>query len=117
MGQIDLPDFDFLMDMINIIGSLSTKKENLELDIISLEARVVIVATTDEKYFVGGKPPSMSFVEATYKRTGFDGEIMQKRRELAVVSSELEVARKSFDLAKQKIEVWRSLQANERSMA
>jgi len=115
-NQIDLPDFDDLMDRIQTIGKLSEEKEYIEIEIMVREADIVRTVTTDKNYFINDKPPAMNFVEATYKRTGLNGELVEYRQRLANVSARLEVARKSYDLLKSRIEVWRSIQANERSL-
>lgn len=117
MKQVDLPDFEDLTGMIDKIGELSLKKEKLELDISLREADVFRVCMTDELFFMNGKPPAVSYVEATYKRTGLQGDIIPLRVELAEVTARLEVARKSYELMKIKIDTWRSQQATERSLS
>jgi hypothetical protein len=104
------------MDRIETIGSLSEEKEVLEIEIMVREADVVRTVVNDPAYRVGDKPLAMNFIEATYKVTGLNGELVTPRRQLATVIARLEVARKSYDLLKTRIEVWRSIQANERSL-
>lgn len=114
--NLDLPDFNDLMDRIEVIGKLSEERENLELEIIIREADVVRTVVNDPAYRTEGKPLAMNFIESTYKRTGLNGELIEPRRRLANIIARLEVARKAYDLLKTKIEVWRSIQANERSL-
>jgi hypothetical protein len=110
-----LPDFDDLQRLIENIGYLSLEKEKLAIDIMMAEANIVRTCTTDAKYFANGKPPTMSFLDATYKQTGFDGELVPLRHQLARVTASLEVMRKTYDLTKNRIEVWRSEQATQRA--
>jgi hypothetical protein len=112
---MELPDFDDLQRLIENIGNLSLQKETLEIDIMMAEATTIRTCTTDPKYFSGGKAPTMSFLEATYKQTGLDGEIVPLRYKLADVTARLEILRKTYDLTKNRIEVWRSEQATQRS--
>ena len=115
MAQIDLPDFDDMQKVIEKMSDLSLKIELLKLEIEVAESEIVTTCMTDTRFFVGGKPPSMSLITSTFARTGLNGELVPKRQELAKLESLLEVLRRSYDLMKSRIDVWRSLQANERA--
>jgi hypothetical protein len=46
--------------------------------------------------------------------TGFDGELLKKREQLAELESELEYLRMRYELDKIVIDVWRTQSANKR---
>jgi hypothetical protein len=112
---IDLPDFDDLQGQIEDIGKLAQQKAELEIAIKCRESEITREATTDTKYFTGGKAPSQAFIDNAFKYTGFADELIPTRQSLAITEAQLEVARKTFDLMKAKIDVWRTQVANERA--
>jgi hypothetical protein len=111
-----LPDFDDLVKVAQDISALQYKKLMLEAKIKEAEANVFKLAFTDEKFFQGGKPASVTFIENTYKYTGLDNSIVPLRTELAEVTAKLEEHRILFDIYKNMLDVWRTLSASERSV-
>ena len=109
-----LPDFDDMMKVSDEIGDLLLAKLKLEAEIKSKEAETILKVTTDEKYFVGGKPPSMSFADSTYKVTGLAGELIPMRESLAETTANLEKKKIQYDVYKNLLDMWRTLAANER---
>jgi hypothetical protein len=109
-----LPEFDILFDIVNNAAELSAKKIFLENEIKQKEAETVLKVTTEEAYFIGGKPPSMSFVENTYKFLGINNEILPLRNQLAELVSALEKLRGTLDIYKEMLGTWQTLSANER---
>lgn len=109
------PDFDDVMEIIDRIRELSVESMLLSNKIKFMESDIVQKATEDTKYFVSGKPPSMTYVNSTYKVTGFDGELKELRNELAEIESELEYRKNLFSLKKDMLEVWRTESANQRA--
>jgi hypothetical protein len=114
MAEIMLPDFEDLYALIEVIKVLSLRKAKLELEIKYDEGQVVAIATTDPAYLVGGKIPSMAFIDSTLKISGINGSLLPKRQELAEVAANLEEKKLILDMKKTQIEVWRTLSANER---
>ena len=112
-----LPEFDDLFAIVNNAAELSAKKLFLENEIKQKEAETVLKVTTEEKYFIGGKPPSMSFVENTYKYLGIDNEILPLRQQLAEMISSLDKLRGTLDIYKEMLGVWQTLSANERRIS
>lgn len=110
-----LPDFSEFMSVTEEIGKLLYTKLLLEKEIKRLEANVVTEAMVNDKYFIGGKPASMSYLESTLKFTGLDGEIVPLREELARVTGKLEESKLRLYVYKDMLEVWRTLSANERN--
>jgi len=109
-----LPDFDDMMNVSSEIGDLLLDKLKLETSIKSAEADTILKVSTEEKYFVGGKPPSMSFAENTYKVTGLAGELIPMREKLAEITANLEKKKIQYDVYKNMLDMWRTLAANER---
>ena len=109
-----LPDFDDMMKVSGEIGDLLLEKLKSETEIKSKEAETILKVMTDEKYFVGGKPPSMSFADSTYKVTGLEGELVPMRESLAEITANLEKKKIQYDVYKNMLDMWRTLAANER---
>ncbi|HAQ02981.1 TPA: hypothetical protein DCQ22_03770 [Candidatus Nomurabacteria bacterium] len=112
-----LPDFEILFELVNRAAEISSTKLFLENEIKQKEAETVLKVTTEEKYFMGGKPPSMSFVENTYKFLGTEGELLPLRHQLAEVISSLEKLRGTLDIYKEMLGTWQTLSANERRIS
>lgn len=110
-----IPDFDEFMKLVDEIGFLSFNKMSLEKDIKTAEANVVRECITSDKYFQGGKPPSMSYIESTYKYTGLNNEILPLRERYADLSAQLDKRKLQLSVYRDMLEVWRTLSANERS--
>jgi len=112
-----LPDFDDLTKLVNEIGELSVKKLKLEAEVKAKETDIMRTALTSETYFVGGKAPSVAYVESVYKFTGFNGELLPIRDSLADVAGELEKRRLLLYVYKDMLELYRTMSANERTSA
>jgi hypothetical protein len=110
-----IPDFDELMKVSTEITSLMYRKMLIESQIKDREATIFKIANTEEKYFQGGKAPSVAYIENTLKYRGLDGELLPMRTELASVTSELEGKKLQMDIYKTMIEVWRTLCSNQRT--
>jgi len=110
-----IPDFDMLETVANDIVELSRQKGLLEVKIKFEESEVVKKATSQPEFFQGGKPPSMAFIESTYKYQGFTGELIALRQELVEVTAKLEKARLTWEIFKQQFEIYRTESANNRA--
>lgn len=109
-----IPDFDDMLKLADEIAELLFKKLILDKEIKTAEAEVVRKATTEEQYFIGGKPPTYSFIDSTYKYTGLNKELIPLREEQAKVISELERAKTKYDIFGEMLDVFRTVSANER---
>lgn len=112
-----LPDFEEFTKLAEEISALMYKKLSLDAQIKDGESNVFKVASTDERFFQGGKPPSSTAIDNTYKYPGLAGELIPLRQELAKVTSELEGKRLQMDVYKSFIEIWRTLCSNSRTAA
>jgi hypothetical protein len=109
-----LPEFDILFELVNEAATISAKKLSLDNEIKQKEAETVLKVSTEEKYQVGGKAPSMSFIENTHKILGIDGELLPLRKQLVETIVALEKLRGTLDIYKEMLGVWQTLSANER---
>lgn len=115
MAEVKLPDWEDMENLATIIKELTIEKMKLEVFIKFTETEVVKKAMSDEQYFQNGKPPSMSFIESTYKFSGFNNELIEARNKLAVLTGKLEQARIKFDMYKMQVEIYRTESANKRT--
>jgi hypothetical protein len=108
-----LPTFADLNELVDKIGKLSKEEAYLKVLIEEVVASVVKKSTSDEKYFVGGKHPTMAYIEKTYAVTGIEGiDLPELRKKLATVSAELDTAKLQFRAYQQMYAVWQTLSAN-----
>ena len=112
---INPPDFEDVMKIVERIRELSLASAILENKIKFTESEIVVEATANEKYFINGKPPSMTYINSTYKVTGFDNELKKMRQDLVEMQSELEYRKNLLGVQKDKLEVWRTESANQRA--
>jgi len=111
-----IPDWDELTKITDNISEIMLKKMLLEKKIKAEEANIVYTATVEPQYALNGKTPAISFIEATYKYTGFKNELLPLREEMALLTSELEKARNRYEIFKQMLDIWRTVSANERNI-
>ncbi len=109
-----LPDFDDIYQVSTTIRDLVLKRDTLEIEIKKLESEVYKRTATDTNYFVAGKPPSASFVKATYEFTGLEGEILPLRQEYALTCANLEQSRILLESMKMQVDLYRTESANRR---
>lgn len=107
-------DFNDLYAEAEILRDLRNKVESLEIYIHAAEAEITLEMTSNPKFFVGGKRPAQTFIDNTYKYTGFDNSLLPKRLELAELKSEYIFHEVKFDAMKKEIDKWRTESANER---
>ena len=109
-----IPDFDEFVALADKIRDVSLEKLLLEKDIKSKESEVFRTATFDEKYFVNGKPPAISFIENAYKQDGFDVELVDVKKKLAELTAESDHLKLTMSIYKDMLSVFQTLSANER---
>jgi len=112
--KINLPDFEDIANLADEIGELTRIKLNLELNIKLGETKVVLEAQKNPNYFQNGKIPSMDFIKNSYMVTGFDGNLVPLRAELANIVGSLEKAKLRFQMYQDLIGLYRTESANQR---
>lgn len=110
MAVIELPDFDMLFKLALEIKELSVEEGLLELEIKRSESDIIRNIVEKSQ----GKPPSMSYLQSTVAFTGVDNSLLDLRKRLVEVSSDLDYKKLLLDLYKRMIDVWRTQSANER---
>jgi len=116
MDKLDkfLPDFSEVLSLVEKIKLKRVEKMLKELEIKDAIANVYRVTSTEEKYFIGGKAPSAVYVKNTWEHTGFDNEISGMRKQLVELTAESALLENKFCIARDMVDVWRTLSANER---
>ena len=112
-----LPDYEDLQKLADDIKKLSLEKARIEQVIKERESIIFLTCSKDEKYFQGGKPPSVAFVQNAYIYTGLSGELLPSRSELINIESLLDRTKMQYALYKDLLDIWRTLNANERQTA
>jgi hypothetical protein len=117
MSKLDklLPDFEDMLKLVDEIKNLQFQKTLMDLDIKNKIADIYLTTSTDTTYYVGGKPPSVSFVKVTYEQVGLKKELIPIRNNLAELTAELRKLENKLAILRDMIDVWRTLSANERA--
>lgn len=113
MAKIDLPDFDDMINIANKIFDLSMEKSKIDIEIKLKEKEAIEYAYSNMT--IDGKRPSMSYLESTVKVAGIDNNLIELRKKQMELSNEIELFKTVLDIYKLKIEVWRTMSANERA--
>ncbi|KKM93425.1 hypothetical protein LCGC14_1208570 [marine sediment metagenome] len=111
----ELPDFDDLFKVAEKIKSFSISRLHLQIRIKKIEADTVREVTLNSKYFIKNKAPSMAYIEATYKYTGIDNELIELRHKLASLTNELEYKKNVFLVMRDMISIYQTVSANARA--
>jgi len=118
VNPIKLPDFDDLIKLAEDIGALSKQLIIKKAQRDVLNAEIIAVVTTNNKYWPSGKQPAMNFVEGVYKDVGYDEFTKLKmealHNEIADVTGLLEGKKNLFLVYRDMVDVWRTESANKR---
>lgn len=110
-----IPDFDDFMNLANEIGELSLRKMSLENVLKARESDIAKTVMTDNQYWLNGKQPSISMVDAVYLFQGFNGELLPMRADLATTVAMLDKKKIQLSIYRDMLEVFRTVSANERN--
>jgi len=113
----ELTDFDVLFDIIERKFDVDKRCNSLKVNIKLVEAEIMEIVNTDFNFFINNKPPSATHVERTYFPVGLNGELIGPREQVAYLEAESDYLKNVFDFEKNRIEVWRTQQANLRNNA
>lgn len=112
--KLQVPDIEEMFSLIDEIYKINKNKLLLDIEIKFFESETVKLVTTDTNYFQSGKPPSMAFIDATWKYTGIGNSLVEKRKELAILSAELDWSKAKLQTYRDLIDLYRTQSANER---
>lgn len=109
------PSMEEAYKLADKIYELSVEYNKLNLKINAIRSAIVNKVTNDSKYWVRGKPPSMSYIEKTYLISGIDNinllDLLEQKEEL---KSKLDYYKMKLEIYKLEVEVWRTESANQR---
>lgn len=115
MPDVDLPDFDDMLRIGQQIKEKIIERDDLDIKIKSRESEIYRITATNSQYLTkDGKPPSASFVKATYEYPGLEGELLPLRKQYSVLIAEIENLRLVFDVMRMKVDLYRTESANKR---
>lgn len=109
-------DFDDMMDIITKYSEAVDRKGDLEVDIKLAEAEVIRLSRNDPQFFIDGKKPALNYLQATVAYTGFNNDLIAKRRELAEAESKIILYKHKLEAMKQSNEMWRSEESTQRRL-
>lgn len=113
-----LPDFDDLVSLAQEIGRIKTELMKHKSRLDELKAQITHTVTINSAYFVSGKVPSMSHIEALYNVIGYDEESRLKlfslKESIACEEGLLREKELTFQVYRDMIDVWRTESANKR---
>jgi hypothetical protein len=116
MTEFKLPNVDMIEALIDEINTSALKEARLTVELKIEEADTVRKLLTDPTYFKDGKPMAMNAIEATYKYSGIDNSLVEKRKELAELSALLESKKNLLKFYYVAIDIWRTDSANARQI-
>lgn len=108
--EIKLPDIEEIENTLTELYKVSKELARLKLAIKVLESETVLKLHENNS-----KPPSMSFIQATYLVTGLDNALLEMRKKLIELETQQEYLKNKYELYKIVIEIWRTHSANERT--
>lgn len=111
---VELPDIEQYYKILDEIMKLELEVSKLKLNLKLEEARIVSEASNNPKYYINGKPPSISYITETYLVTGFEGELIKLREQLLTTEAALNYKERQYELYKLLADIWRTQSANER---
>ena len=109
-----IPNVEEISRIVKEINGLSMELALSTYELEKLEAIIVRKATLEQNYFQGGKPLSQEFIKNSWKITGFEDELSDKRKENYVLQVKLDNAKRLLRSYELQIEIWRTVSANER---
>jgi len=110
----NLPDFDEIYVLVERQRDVAIEIGEVKEKIRTEEATAVSLLTTDSKYFINNKPPSVALMERRWLATGIDGNLGKLRVQLDKKLAELEYLRNRLEIVKYQIDIWRTQQADKR---
>lgn len=114
--QIQIPDYEDMIAVASRVSGLLAERDSIKNEIEMYEGVILRTSTTEDRFFINGKPPATNFVEKAYFNSVFDGiDMPAMRKKLISVNAELEKFRMIFDVMKQQITLFQIESANKRS--
>lgn len=115
MPQLKVPDYDDLINLSQKIYQVALHKKLLEVELKYKEKELMVLLTTDPKYFKDGKAPAVNFLEKTYLYSGLNNELVPLRKKFAELSAELSLLETEYEIMRMQIDLFRTESANSRN--
>lgn len=115
MVDVELPDFDKMLEQAEKIKTLLLKRDVIELQIKDKVALIFQKVLKDPTYFMDGKRPSIAQVEHEFEWRGLEGELLPLRLEYAKLNAELSEARQKFSIYEMQVAMYQTESANKRA--
>lgn len=117
MGNLELPDFDEMVDMADRIGGLKREVAMFEASLDAKIAEVTRVVTMNKEYWHStSKPPAMNYIKTVFH---IEGHTEQAKKELDMLRSNiydkqgtLKTLELKFQVYRSMIDVWKADQYN-----
>lgn len=111
-------DLELMLKLSDDMATAQTTLLKLKHADTLLKAYIAQTVTSDSKYWVNDKPPTMAYISSHYHVLGHDEETRDALNKMAEQIIELEGdllrLRTKFQIEKDKLEVWRTVSANNR---
>lgn len=113
-----LPDFDDMDTVVRVATTAKAKLETLKNNLQSAIAEYTLQALTNEKYWVGGKPPTAAYCQSVISVIGNSERersyLDSVRAEIIEQERTYQEAKLLLDNMKSRIAVWQTSSANHR---
>lgn len=113
-----IPDFDDMEKWAHQAAGLKGQVIRIKAELAMYEAQVIHTAMTDQAYWISSKRPGITYCQAVVAKIGnteVDRKVLDHwRHDLADKIEELALVEHLIDLAKAKLDLFRTLSANTR---
>lgn len=113
-----IPDFDDMEKWSHQAAALKGRLVGLKANLSMYEAQTIYTAMTNQDFWIGNKRPGITYCQAVVAKIGntdIDRQaLFDWRRELADTVEELTLVEHLIDIAKAKLDLYRTLSANTR---
>lgn len=112
-------DLDYMLDLAEKMAETQLALSKSKHAETLFKAEIAQRVTENDKYWVNGKVPSMAYINSHYHVLGFDEDSGKSLYNLAEkiieLESELLRLRTKYNIERDKLEVWRTISANNRN--
>lgn len=121
ISELELQDLDDFYKLSDGIENTALTLESAKQQLTELLATITSTVTKNELYWVGGKPPSVSYIKEQYQVIGYDQQTYDQLHKLRVDIMAMEALKakyeREFNLGLKLLDVWRTYSANKRRMS
>ena len=116
MSNIELPDFDEMVDMADRIGALKREVAMFEASLDAKIAEITRVVTMNKEYWPTPKVPAMNYIKTVYHVEGHTDvakkELVMLRTNIFDKQGALKTLELKFQVYRSMIDVWKADQYN-----